>query len=87
MAWTLNSASTYLQREFICAIIAVVYIPPSAAADVMCDDIGSVTVRSQTQHPKDFISGIYWLFLEIALSLTLTTFCEIVTCPITVLPV
>lgn len=35
----------YLSREFTCAIIIVVYIPPSVDGDATCDIIYSVTAK------------------------------------------
>lgn len=46
----------YLPREFTCAIIVAVYIPPSADADAACDVIHSVTAGLQTKHLNAFIA-------------------------------
>ena len=43
--------------EFTCAIVIVVYIPPSADVDAACDVIYSVTAKLQTQHPNELIAN------------------------------
>lgn len=41
----------HLSSVFTSAIVAAAYIPPSAAANIACDIINSITTRFQTQHP------------------------------------
>ena len=45
---TVSLRPDYLPKEFTCAIIIVVYVPPSVDADAACDIICSVTARLQT---------------------------------------
>lgn len=49
--------SYYLpRREFLSAIVGVVYIPPSADVEVACNTIHSTVARLQTQHPNTFVA-------------------------------
>ncbi|MBN3314597.1 BT2A1 protein, partial [Atractosteus spatula] len=70
----------YLPREFTCAIFVVVYIPPTANAEVACDVINTVTARLQTKHPSAFIA-ISGDFNHVSISTTLPTFHQFVKCP------
>ncbi|MBN3311637.1 MROH1 protein, partial [Atractosteus spatula] len=70
----------YLPREFTCVIFVVVYIPPTANAEVACDVINTVTARLQTKHPSAFIA-ISGDFNHVSISTTLPTFHQFVKCP------
>ncbi|XP_033182022.1 uncharacterized protein LOC117152902 [Anabas testudineus] len=69
----------YLPREFSCVIVITTYIPPSAAPDVACDVINSVTANLQNQHPNSFII-ITGDFNHTSLDTTLPTFSQFVNC-------
>lgn len=73
--------SYYLpRREFLSAIVGVVYIPPSADVEVACNTIHSTVARLQTQHPNTFVA-ITGDFNHITLDKTWSTFYQYVNCP------
>lgn len=63
----------YLPREFTVVLAILVYIPPSANAEVASDVVLNVITRLQTRYPDSFIcmSGDY---NHVSLSKTLPTF-------------
>ncbi len=69
----------YLPQEFTVVVAIVVYIPPAAKAEVVCDVIHTTIARLQSKHPEAFIvvSGDY---NHVCLSKTLPTFKQFVDC-------
>ncbi|KAK3542705.1 hypothetical protein QTP70_000114 [Hemibagrus guttatus] len=69
----------YLPQEFGQAIVLILYIPPRADAEVVCDVIHSTVARLQTQHLEALllISGD---FNHVTLDTTLPAFSQYVDC-------
>ena len=69
----------YLPREFTVVITIAVYIPPSAKAEVACDELHTTIARLQSKFPEAFIvvSGD---FNHVCLSKTLPTFKQFIDC-------
>lgn len=69
----------YLPREFTVVVAIVVYIPPSAKAEVACDVLHTTIARLQSKYPEAFIvvSGDY---NHVCLSKILPTFKQFIDC-------
>ncbi|KAK0135139.1 putative RNA-directed DNA polymerase from transposon X-element [Merluccius polli] len=70
----------YLPREFTCAIVITVYIPPSADAMAACEAISSAAAKLQTEHPDAFMV-ITGDFNHAASNNILNNFHQYVDCP------